>query len=148
MQMTKEVTVTISGLQWGADIGQDNIETVTGAEYFKKNDSHYLLYEETMEGFSRVSKNRIKFKSNILELTRQGLMNTHMIFEEKKKHMTNYVTPYGSLLLGIQTQKVLVEEMQDCITVSVEYVLDMDGEPLSENRIELRIKERPCAPII
>lgn len=140
--MNREVELSISGLQWGTDTDQDNIETVVKAEYFKKNDSHYLLYEETMEGFSQTSKNRMKFKNNILEMTRQGLMNTHMVFEENKKHVTNYVTPYGSLLLGIDTKKFCVEEKDDCIQVMVDYVLETEGEILSQNKIEIRIRER------
>ncbi len=140
--MNREVELSISGLQWGTDMDEDNIVTVVKAEYFKKNDSHYLLYEETMEGFEKTSKNRIKFKKNMLELTRQGLMNTHMVFEENAKHMTNYVTPYGSMLLGIDTGRVLVEEQDNVIRVSVEYTLEVDGEQLSQNKIELQIRER------
>lgn len=141
--MTREVELTISGLQWGEDSDQDNIETVTQAEYFKKNDSHYLLYEEIMEGFSQTSKNRIKWKENLLELTRQGLVTTHMIFEENKTHMTDYVTPYGNFLLGINTEKVCMDEQEDCIRVSVEYKIEIGEEPISKNKIEITIRQRP-----
>lgn len=140
--MTREVELTISGLQWGTDMEQSNIETVVCAEYFKKNDSHYLLYEEAQEGFTQSSKNRIKFRGNTVELTRQGLMDTHMVFEENKKHMTNYTTPYGSLLLGIHTEKVVVEEQTDCIRVLVEYVLEIGEEPFSQCKLELNIREK------
>ncbi len=141
--MNREVELSISGLQWGVDTEQDNIETIVKAEYFKKKESHYLLYEEKMEGFSQTSKNRIKFQNTILEMTRQGLINTHMVFEENKKHMTNYVTAYGSLRLGIDTKKICLEEKDDLIRVTVEYVLEADGEVLSQNKIELQIKEQP-----
>lgn len=141
--MTKEVELSISGLQWGEDIDEGNIETVVQAEYFKKNDSHYLLYEESMEGFTQVSKNRMKLKGNLLELTRQGLVNTHMIFEENKTHMTDYVTPYGKFLLGINTQKVLLEEREDFIRMIVEYKIEIGEEPISTNKIELQIRQRP-----
>lgn len=141
--MTKEVELSISGLQWGDDPEGDNIETVVQAEYFKKNDSHYLLYEESMEGFTQTSKNRIKFKGNLLELTRQGLLGTHMIFEEKKKHMTDYATPYGNLVLGIDTEKISMEEREDFIRVIVEYKIEIGDEPISTNKIELQIRQRP-----
>ncbi len=143
MKMTKEVLVTISGLQWGTDMDEENIETVVEAEYFKKQDSHYLLYEEYPEGFSKPSKNRIKFKEKLLELNRQGLLNTHMIFEENRKHMTDYATPYGNFLLGIDTGKVLVEEREDCIRVTAEYKIEIGDEPISTNKIELCVRQRP-----
>jgi len=141
--MNREVQLTISGLQWGEDMEQDNIETVVPAEYFKRNDTHYLLYEEVMEGFTQTSKNRVKFKEDLLELSRQGLMNTHMIFEENKTHMTDYVTPYGNFLMGINTEKIVVEEKEDSIRVIVEYKIEIGDEPISTNQIELKICERP-----
>ncbi len=141
--MTKDVQLSISGLQWDADMEEENMETLVEAEYFKKNDSHYLLYEEVMEEFTKPTKNRIKFKDNILELTRQGVLNAHMIFEEDKKHMTNYATPYGTLLLGIDTQKVSLEEREDEIRLTVEYKIEIGEEPISTNKIELQIRQRP-----
>ena len=140
--MTKEVELSIAGLQWGTDMDENHIEIVRKAEYFERSGSHYLLYEEAAEGFAQTTRNRIKFKDNIVELTRQGLMNTHMIFEENKKHMMNYATPYGSLLLGINTGKVCVEEQDGCIRVIIEYVLETEEEPLSQHKIDLCIRER------
>lgn len=141
--MTREVELSISGLQWGENMDGDQIETVIPAEYFKKNGSHYLLYEEAMEGFTQTSKNRIKFKDHFLELTRQGILNTHMIFEEGKKHMTDYATPYGNLILGIDSEKVCVEEGEDCIRVTAEYKIEIGDEPISTNKIHIQIRQRP-----
>ena len=141
--MNREVQLTISGLQWDEDLDQDNIETVVPAEYFKRNDSHYLLYEEAMEGFTQTSKNRIKFKGKFMELIKQGLVNTHMVFEENKTHMTDYVTPYGNFLMGINTEKIVVEEKEDSIRVIVEYKIEIGDEPISTNKIEIVICERP-----
>ncbi len=66
---------------------KDTVETAQTAQYFKRNDSHYLLYEEDMEGFDGICKSRIKFRDNLLELTRQGAVEMHMIFEENKRHV-------------------------------------------------------------
>lgn len=37
---------------------------------------------------------------NMLELTRQGAVEMHMIFEENKRHVVPYNTPYGQLAAG------------------------------------------------
>ena len=133
--MNRNVILTISGA--------DDIETTVNAEYFKKGDSHYLLYEEEMEGFSQSSSNRIKFAKGRLELIRRGTVGTHMIFEENKKHMTRYLMPYGEIMLGIETKKVVLEEHRDFINVIVEYMLEMNGEPHAESRIEICARELP-----
>jgi len=140
--MNRSVILTISGLHNGAETGDGNVETSCEGEYFKRNGTHYLLYEEKEEGFSKTSKNRIKFRNNILELTRQGLLNTHMIFEEGKKHMTAYQTPYGQMLLGIETKKVSIEEQEKVIRVEAEYMLEADGAYLSDSNIVISIKEK------
>lgn len=141
--MTREVQLTISGLQWGEDMDQDNIETVVTGEYFKKNDSHYILFEESVEGFQQTSKSRIKCKNHLLELTRQGLVNTHMVFEENKVHMTDYVTPYGHFLLGIRTEKMQLEEKENYICIIAEYKIEIGEEPISTNKIQITIRPRP-----
>lgn len=140
--MEKNVMLTISGLHSGAEQDNGSVETAVAAEYFKKNDTHYLLYEEKEDGFTQVSKNRIKFREHMLELTRQGLLHTHMIFEEGKKHMTNYQTPYGQMILGIDTKRVLIAEQEKSIRVTAEYTLEADGEYLSDSRIEICIAEK------
>ena len=85
---------------------------------------------------------RIKFRDHLLELTRQGTAEMHMIFEENKRHMIPYNTPYGQLMLGIETGRVLVEEQEDQIHVTVEYTLDHEGEPLSESSLKIHIREK------
>ena len=83
--MTKEVLLSLQGLQFdtSAEDG-DKIETITPAEYYKRNGSHYVIFDEAVEGFLENTKNIIKFKENSLELTKKGLINVHMIFEENK----------------------------------------------------------------
>lgn len=141
--MNREVELVLSGLHdtEGAS-DKDAVKTAQTAQYFKRNDSHYLLYEENMEGFDGVCKSRIKFRDNLLELTRQGAVEMHMIFEENKRHVVPYNTPCGQLMLGIETRRVQVEEQEDQIRVTVEYTLDQEGEPFSESCLKLHIREK------
>ena len=141
--MNREVELVLSGLHDAEGASdKDAVETAQTAQYFKRNDSHYLLYEEDIEGFDGTCKSRIKFRDNMLELTRQGAVEMHMIFEENKRHMIPYNTPYGQLMLGIETGRVLVEEQEDQIHVTVEYTLDHEGEPLSESCLKIHIREK------
>lgn len=141
--MNREVELVLSGLHdTEGTSDKDAVETAQAAQYFKRNDSHYLLYEETVEGFDGACKSRIKFRDDLLELTRQGAMEMHMIFEENKRHTVLYNTPYGQMMLGIETHKILVEEQENQIHVTVEYALDHEGESLSESCLKLHIREK------
>ena len=49
--MTKEVMVSIKGLQFDQGADSEEIETIQWGQYYKKNDTHYVIYEEVMEGY-------------------------------------------------------------------------------------------------
>ena len=141
--MTREVLLTMKGLQFdqrGED--SDLIETVVVGDYYKKNDRHYVLYEEMLEGFNQPTKNRLKFSEHMLEISRSGLVNVHMVFQENKKNLTNYNTPFGQILIGIDTKKIQIEEEQENIVVDVEYALDVNYEFLSDCHIKINIASK------
>ena len=138
--MTQKVLLTLQGLQTdlsGEDAGQ--IETVANGDYYKKNDKHYVLYEDVTEGFDQPTKNRLKFGENMVELSRSGLVNVHMLFQENKKNLTNYNTPFGQILMGIATKKIQVTEREERITVEVDYTLEINDEFLSDCHMKIDI---------
>lgn len=138
--MTQEVLLTLQGLQFDQrEEDADKVEMVTVGDYYKKNNRHYVVYEEITEGFSQPTKNRLKFSEHMLELSRNGLVNVHMVFQENKKNLTNYNTPFGQILIGIDTKKIQIEEQEDNITVEVDYSLDINYEFLSDCHIKINI---------
>lgn len=140
--MTRDVLLSISGLQFDASQEDTNIETITAAEYYKRNDSHYLLFDEVVEGFEESTKSVLKFKENQLELTKKGLVNVHMIFEENRKNMTRYHTPYGELMIGIEAEKITLKEEEAHISVQVNYALEINYEHLADCKISVNICPR------
>lgn len=141
--MTKDVLLSLRGLQFDMSSEDgDKIETITPAEYYKRNDRHYVVYEEAVEGFSESTRNVIKFKNHMLDLTKKGLVNVHMIFEENKKNMTSYATPYGDILIGIDTRSVEMTEEEEQIVVDVDYALEVNYEHLADCRIRIDIRSK------
>ena len=108
--MTKEVMVSIRGLQFDQEMDSEEIETIQWGQYYKKNDTHYIIYDELMEGCDEPTRNIIKFKEHEMNLTKRGTVNVYMVFEENKKNMTSYLTPYGSILIGLDTSRVTFTE--------------------------------------
>ena len=138
--MTKEILLSLKGLQIeNLQEEEQELETITPGEYFKRNGSHYVIFEEVTEGFLEVTKNMIKFKESSLEVSKKGLLNVHMIFEEKKKNMTSYATPYGNILIGIDTRSVKVKEEENHIRVDVDYTLEANYQHLADCRIEMNV---------
>ena len=149
--MTKDVLVSISGHHIdimaepedqvkALESGQDAIEVVTPASYYCRGGKHYILYDEVMEGMPGTIKNRIKITgTDSVEIVKSGLSSSHMIFEKNRKNLTFYRTPYGQMLVGVNTRNMEVSVEDDRINVQVDYELDVNHEPLADCKIRLDI---------
>lgn len=140
--MTKEVLVTISGLQFAEDMAQEPMEVITSGDYYKKNGKHYIVYDEVMEGFEEKTKNIVKIGDGYMDITKRGVANVHMMFEKNKKNLTYYYTPYGSLLIGIEATKVDVEETENDLHITVEYALEINYEHMADCKIKMNVKSK------
>lgn len=139
--MTKDVIVSIKGLQFESDENEP-VEVVSVGQYYRKNEKHYILYEEIVEeeqGYAEIMKNTIKISENSLEVLKKGSNNTHMIFEENKKNTTYYNTPFGQLIIGIDTTGFKLVEKENMIGIKVRYNLEINYSHISDCEILIKI---------
>ena len=55
-------------------------------------------------------KNKLKItEDQVVEIMKSGVSNAHMIFEKNKKNQTYYSTPYGQMLVGVNTKEMKVD---------------------------------------
>lgn len=140
--MTKEVMISIRGLQFLEDASEDDIETVQQGEYFFRNGSHFLLFDEYMEGFREPVKTVMRFKDKELSLTKRGPLNVQMLFEEGKKNLSQYRTPYGMILIGLDTGRVELFEKEGSLRLEVDYALEANYQYVADCRIVVEAKEK------
>ena len=140
--MTKDVLVKISGLQFAGEEDNDSIEVITFGTYYKKNNKHYVLYDEVMEGTTEVTKNVIKIGKDSMEVTRKGPASVHMVFEKDKKNVSYYHTPFGNLLIGIDAKTIQVDESDLDINVRVNYGLEINYEHIADCHITVDVKSK------
>ena len=149
--MTKDVLVSISGKHIdimddparGYEVGEEGIEVVTPANYYCRNGKHYILYDEVLEGMAGTIKNKIKITgTDCLEIMKSGVTSSHMVFEKNKKNLTYYKTPYGQMLVGVNTKNMEISVDEDQIGVKVSYELDVNHEPMADCRINMSIVPR------
>lgn len=140
--MEKDVLLSIKGLQFEGDMDSEKIETITFGEYYKRDDSHYIIYDEVAEGGTNPIKTIIKLKGRELNLTKRGAVNTHMVFEEHKKNMSSYKTPFGDILVGIDTRHIGLKEQDERIVIKVDYALEMNYQFISDCTITMDIRAK------
>ena len=130
--MNKDVLIHVRGLQMmETDDAQEPIEIVVPGQYFR-NGSHYLRYEEMLDDTAETTVNYIKMSPNGVEVRKQGQVNVHMVFEQGKKNMTFYSTPFGTLQMGIAATGLELQEEEDNIHLKVDYALDMNDEHVAD----------------
>ena len=144
--MTKEVLVTIQGLQFDAesqnDEEMDKIESIYPGEYYFRSGSHYILYDELVEGEAAPIKNVIKLRDREFTITKKGIINTQMVFTEGKKNMTSYVTPFGNIMIALDTEKIAVEETEEKITIHIDYGLEANYQYIADCHITVTVSTR------
>lgn len=144
--MTKEVLVTIQGLQFDAesqnDEEMDKIESIYPGEYYFRSGSHYILYDELVEGEAAPIKNVIKLRDREFTITKKGIINTQMVFTEGKKNMTSYVTPFGNIMIALDTEKIEVEETEEELKIHIDYGLEANYQYIADCQIAVTISAR------
>lgn len=127
-------------LPWESSQCQKVEYTVSG-EHFPKGDTHYCLYKEQPEGWDEPYEAVLKWKSNVLEQHKKGKAASRMVFEPGKCRRDFYTTPYGKLLLDIQTHRLDIREERESFFLLLEYEIKQDDQVISENRMEIRVQK-------
>lgn len=142
--MTRDVYITISGTQLEEDGGEAVTELKVRGQYYEREGSRYLLYEEQDSETGEVTRNTLKIKDYTLEIYRSGPLHSRMVFEAGATHRTSYITPYGVLQLEIHTKALRSFWGENGGTVQAEYRLTSGNDVLSENRLFIKIlSEKP-----
>lgn len=143
--MTKDVLVRVKGTQF-MDDENDVIEMITAGTFNEKNGKKYLIYDETSVEGGDQTHNIVKIWPDKVEVTKRGLVDTHMTFECGKKHMCNYMTPVGLIILGITTSALEVEEDETSMGIVISYALEMNGEYISGCGLEIYARDKGNGP--
>ena len=139
--MTKDVLITVKGMQViEKGTPPEEVEVVAKGTYYLKNGHHFICYDEVSEDSHNITKNMIKVLPECIEVQKKGLTNTHMIFEEKKKNLTYYTTPYGQMRVGIAATKVNFEEEVDNMDIAIDYALEINDMHTADCQILVNVK--------
>ncbi len=147
--MNKDVLIHVRGLQMmETDDAQEPIEIVVPGQYYFRNGTHYLRYEEMLDDTAETTVNYIKMSPNGVEVRKQGQVNVHMVFEEGKKNKTFYNTPYGTLQMGISATGLELKESEDGIQMKVDYALDMNEEHVADCYLTVQAQSKDSADFV
>ena len=111
------------------------------ASFYQRGGAFYWLYDEELEGHPHPWHTRVKYKGNVLEVTRRGEKKaaSMLLFEAGKTYRTEYPTPFGSLLLDVVTESVeFIAGRAETMELKISYILEYDGRPMGKYELIIR----------
>jgi uncharacterized beta-barrel protein YwiB (DUF1934 family) len=151
--VTKDVLISIQGLQFaGSEVNNaanddelESIETICTGEYYYRNDAHFILYDEIVEDMAENDdkepiKNTIKLRGNEFTLTKKGTVNVQMVFTQGEKTMTEYHTPFGNIIIAIDTKSVEYRQEEDNLHIHINYGLEANYQFVADCNITIDVK--------
>ena len=138
----KDVIISIKGTQspFLAE-EEDGIELITSGEYWSEGAETVFSYMESdltgMEG----TKTTFRVSPQKVTLTREGTMNAQMVFEQGKKHLFLYETPYGATSMGVDTRRLTSGLGSSGGQMEIDYTIDVDSVVVSENSFIISVRE-------
>ena len=137
--MRDNIILYITGLHsTGAD--DDSVEMIHSGRYFSKNGRHYIKYQESLDD-GIVTDNMIKISPGEVEIVRKGPVTTNMLFTVGEKNISYYDTPFGSLMMGIDTSDLCITENESEILVDISYAIEMNGSCATQSRVVIKVKD-------
>ncbi len=136
----KNVMLKIKGKQTNIEGEENIIELITEGKFYTKNGSHYLVYDETEISGMEGSTTTLKIQGHKISMKRFGSNSSSLIFEEGKKHRTEYLTAYGDMSIEVLTDNVDVSISEvGKGNIDLSYKLNISDNMESSNHLTIDI---------
>jgi uncharacterized beta-barrel protein YwiB (DUF1934 family) len=75
-------------------------------------------------------------------MSREGKLNSQMIFQEGRKHQFLYETPFGAATMGVITSRIQNKLSEHGGDMEIDYVIDFDHTVVGRNKFLINVRER------
>ena len=136
--MNKKAIITVDSTVLNEE--EDMIGVVTPGDFYEIEDGFKVEYNETKISGMEGTKTIIIIRKNSFDLIREGTTETKMEFENNKRTVSLYKTPYGVLDVKITTKKLDININEDGGTINTMYILEIGGQPALKTNLTIEIK--------
>lgn len=139
--MARKALITIIGRQQYDD-DNDNIEMRTVGTIDEDEQNYIIRYNEEIEHSDvpiHAKLNIAKDESRV-EMLKSGPYSSCLIIEKSKRHLCNYGTEYGDMLMGIFGRKVENNYSENEGSFDFSYDIDINGAISSQNDVTIKFK--------
>ena len=139
--MEKEVVISIKGMQQYEGALPDAVELVTAGRLARDGTGYTLSYQESELTGLDGTLTTIQVDGEQVTLMRVGEFNSQLVFQEGRRHLSVYNTPYGAMSVGVHTRHLLAELSDRGGDIEVDYSIEVDHTLAGRNIFRIRVKE-------
>ena len=138
--MMKDVVISIRSLT-GLDGEEDSLDFITDGLYSYDEGVACLTYLETEVTGLEGTRTSLMVLPDKVVVDRDGMLTGRMIFREGTRDSFPYNTPYGQMMLGIDTRSIRHNFNESGGDVEIDYVTDLAHTYVSRNKFRISVKE-------
>ncbi len=142
--MTDNVIISIKGKQLYAESSPDEMELVTsGTLHWDDQGGCTVTYQESELTGLEGTTTRLHIHGRRVILLREGSINSQMVFEEGRRHLSMYETPYGELSIGVSTKRMRSTLDEAGGDLEIDYAIEIDNLVAGQNLFRMNVKKNP-----
>lgn len=137
----KDAIISIIGTQRDPNGETDSVELVTAGQYgFENGESRFTYMESDLTGLSG-TETTFRISPMGVVMSREGSLNSEMIFQPGKKHFFLYQTPYGSATMGVDTRMLRHSMNEHGGQLELDYDINFEHSLIGRNQFKINVKE-------
>lgn len=136
------VIISIKGTQSYEQQEDDVIELVTEGRLEREDEGHFTLsYQESEVTGLEGTLTTFQIEPERITLMRLGGVNSEMVFELGRRHLSMYDTPYGALAMGVNTQELSAALDERGGRIRIVYDIELDHALAGRNTFDIQIRQ-------
>ncbi len=139
--MTKDVIISIRGAQEYEGADNDAVQLMTAGQLTQMADGYELSYQESEVTGMEGTTTTFQIQGPRVTLLRTGTVCSQMVFEEGRRHLSLYSTPYGNLEVGIATSRLDSSISPTGGKLEIDYSIEIDHTLAGYNCFRISVKE-------
>ncbi len=139
--MEKNVLISIKGLQRYDGAPPDLVALVTEGRLTRTGQGYLLSYQESELTGLEGTLTTIQVEEERVTLMREGEFNSQMIFQEGRRHLSMYNTPYGAMSIGVNTRRLSARLDDRGGDIQIDYAVEVDHAVTGRNTFQISVKE-------
>ncbi|MDD2213214.1 MAG: DUF1934 domain-containing protein [Oscillospiraceae bacterium] len=141
--LKRDISLVITGKSWEDGQKPEVIKLATQGRWYRKAERTILAYRESEQsGLGKTLTTLTLNDDGSVLLLRNGENQMTMAFKEGHRHVTHLQTPFGSLQMGLFTNRVQIRQKAGGGKIHISYAVDFSDAPTTSTHLDVEYSFR------